>query len=35
VILVTAFSDLVRAGRWRPVLDDLATTGVTLRQPGE
>ena len=35
VILATAFSDLVQAGRWRPVLDDLATTGVTLRQPGE
>ena len=24
-----------QAGRWRPVPDDLATTGVTLRQPGE
>ena len=35
VILATAFSDLVQAGRWRPVLDDLATTGVSLRQPGE
>jgi hypothetical protein len=35
VILATAFSDLVQAGRWRPVLDDLATTGVTLRQPSE
>jgi orotate phosphoribosyltransferase len=25
----------VQAGRWRLVLDDLATTGVSLRQPGE
>lgn len=35
MLIATAFSDLVQAGRWRPVPDDLATTGVTLRQPGE